>query len=194
MANPRAETRSRVLRTAATLFRRQGYNATGLNQLLSQSNAPKGSLYLHFPGGKEQLAAEAVQLSADELGAQMDEALARAADPVAAIVTLGAIFARPLAESGYHDGCPISTVAVEAAGDNEEIRSACERAYGGWLAGLHRQFRDWGVPEEEAQPLAEVVLSGIQGALILAKVRHDCAPIHDVTARLGALVASAVRR
>ena len=193
MANPRTETRSRVLRTAAGLFRRQGYHGTGLTQLLSQSSAPKGSLYFHFPGGKEQLAAEAVALSAAELGAQMREALQHATDPATAIVTLGTLFARPLAESDYRDGCPIATVAMETSGENEQIRGACSDAYGSWLAGLTLRIRTWGVPEAEAAPLAELVLAGIQGALLLAKVQRDCAPIHQVTARLGALVAAAVR-
>ena len=194
MANPRPETRSRVLRTAATLFRRQGYNGTGLNQLLSESNAPKGSLYFHFPGGKEQLAAEAVTLSAGELGAQIREALTQETDPAVAIVTLGDLFAHPLAESGYREGCPIATVAMETSGDNEQIRAACSDAYGEWLSGLTLRIRTWGVPQAEAAPLAELVLSGIQGALLLAKVQQDCAPIHQVTARLGVIVAAAVRQ
>jgi len=194
MANPRPETRSRVLRTAATLFRRQGYNGTGLNQLLSESNAPKGSLYFHFPGGKEQLAAEAVTLSAGELGAQIREALTQETDPAVAIVTLGDLFAHPLAASGYREGCPIATVAMETSGDNEQIRAACSDAYGEWLSGLTLRIRTWGVPQAEAAPLAELVLSGIQGALLLAKVQQDCAPIHQVTARLGVIVAAAVRQ
>lgn len=186
-------TRDRILFATAELFRRQGYHGTGLNQLLSESRAPKGSLYFHFPGGKEQLAAEAVTLAAAELGAQLREALEQATDPATAIVTLGELFAGPLAESGYRDGCPIATVAMETSGDNEQIRASCADAYGAWLAGLTLRIRSWGVPQDEAAPLAELVLSGIQGALLLAKVRQDCTPIHQVTARLGALVAASVR-
>ncbi|MBC3844139.1 TetR/AcrR family transcriptional regulator [Streptacidiphilus sp. 4-A2] len=193
MANTRPETRSKVLRTAAALFRRQGYHGTGLNQLLSESKAPKGSLYFHFPGGKEQLAAEAVTLAAAELGAQMREALEHATDPATAIVTVGNLFAGQLAESGYRDGCPIATVAMETSGDNEQIRESCSNAYGAWLAGLTLRIHGWGVPQDEAAPLAELVLSGIQGALLLAKVQQDCTPIHQVTARLGTLVAASVR-
>ena len=146
-----------------------------------------------FPGPKEQPSAEAVLLSAGELGAQLNEALDRAADPVSAIVTLGALFARPLAESGYRDRCPVATAVTEAAGDHPATRAACSRAYTGWLEALAARLQRWGVPQDEAGPLAEVVLSGIQGALLLAKARQDCAPLHTVTTRLGALVAAAAR-
>ena len=181
MPNQRPENRSRLLRRATSLFQRQGYPAAALNELLDGGD---------FPGGEEQLTVEAVLLTAAELGAQMVEVLDRATDPVAAIVTLGALFARPLAESGYRGGCTISTIALELAADHPEIRTACAHAYGGWLGILDQRFRAWGVPTGESAALAEVVLSGIEGALVLAKVRRDCAPIHQVTARLGALVAS----
>ncbi|MFC1414508.1 TetR family transcriptional regulator [Streptacidiphilus sp. N1-12] len=202
MATPRTETRSRVLRTAATLFRRQGYHATGLNQLLAESSAPKGSLYFHFPGGKEQLAAEAVLLSARDLGTQMGEAMdaaSAAASPsgagaeaaAAAIAALGNLFAESLESSGYLEGCPIATVALETASANADIRSACARSYAAWQTGLAKRMRGWGVPQDEADPLAELVLAGLQGALLLARVRQDAALVRQIADRLGAQVAAA---
>ena len=68
----RTDTRQRMLDTAADLFQSQGYHATGLTQLTTAGGAPKGSLYFHFPGGKEQLAAEAVQLSSERTGALLE--------------------------------------------------------------------------------------------------------------------------
>jgi len=145
------------------------------------------------PGRKEQVTVGAVLTVAVELGTQMSEAFDRAPDLASAVVTLGALFARPLAESGYRQGCPITAIAVEIAGENEEIRTACAQAYGAWLEGLALCLRKRAVPDAEAAPLAEVILAGIQGALLLARVRKDCAPIHQVTARLGAMATSAAR-
>ena len=52
-----AATRDRIVDASAELFRRQGYNATGVKQIVTEAQAPFGSLYHFFPGGKEQLAA-----------------------------------------------------------------------------------------------------------------------------------------
>src|SRR6187431_1329538 len=120
----KTDTRERVLRTAAKLFRTQGYHATGLNQVLAEGEAPKGSLYFHFPGGKEQLAVESLQLSGSEFRAHLrqigslDEALE--------------LLGQRLIESDFKDGCPIATVALDAAGESELIREACDQAYVSW--------------------------------------------------------------
>src|SRR3954453_12156456 len=52
--------RERLLDSAVDLLQRQGYHGTGLNELLERSGAPRGSLYHYFPGGKEQMGAEAI--------------------------------------------------------------------------------------------------------------------------------------
>ncbi|XVQ81961.1 TetR/AcrR family transcriptional regulator [Microbispora siamensis] len=188
----RNDTRERVLRTAAGLFQRQGYNATGLNQVLAESRAPKGSLYFHFPEGKEQLAAEAVAIAGGELGERIAAAVAAAPGPAAAVVRIGELLAHNLEQSGFQEGCPVATVALEAAGDSEPIRSACDAAYASWLRGLADYLQGHGVDEAEA--LADLVLSSLQGALLLARVRRDTGVIHSVTRRIGGLVADAVRR
>ena len=79
-AEERTDTRERIIRVAAELFRRQGYDGTGLNQILDESGAPRGSLYFHFPGGKQQLAVEAVVASGAMLGKGMERSLDSADD------------------------------------------------------------------------------------------------------------------
>lgn len=187
----RNDTRERVLRTAAGLFQRQGYNATGLNQVLAESRAPKGSLYFHFPDGKEQLAAEAVAVAGGELGERIAAAVAAAPGPAEAVARIGDLLAHNLEESGFQEGCPVATVALEAAGDSEPIRSACDEAYASWLGGLADYLHGHGVDEAEAEALADLVLSSLQGALLLARVRRDTAVIHSVTRRIGGMVAGA---
>ncbi|MFJ9409777.1 TetR/AcrR family transcriptional regulator [Streptomyces sp. NPDC101393] len=188
MVQSRGDTRARILRTAAELFQRQGYGATGLNQVLAASGAPKGSLYFHFPQGKEQLAAEAMALAGAETGGRMAAAVSAATGPAEAIAALGALLAQGLEDSDYRDGCPIATVALEEAGDAGPIHDACQETYRLWLSGLTGQLRSWGSSETEAQELADLAMSALQGALLLARVRRDTSVIHTVARHIGATV------
>ncbi|MFB4309279.1 TetR family transcriptional regulator [Actinomadura sp. GTD37] len=184
----RGETRERVLRTAAELFQRQGYHGTGLNQVLAESGAPKGSLYFHFPDGKEQLAAESVTLSGRTVAEALAAAVLAAPDGRAGLAALGDHFARSLRESDFRKGCPVATVALETAAESETIRGACDTAYGDWLAGLRAALLGWGVPEDRAGPLATLVLSSLQGAVMLARVQRDVSAIHQATDQLAGLL------
>jgi len=187
-------TRDRVVATAGRLFREQGYHATGLNQVLAESNAPKGSLYFHFPGGKEQLAADALARSGAELGERMAAALAATDDPATGLATLAELFAAELRASDFRRGCPVATVALEAAAGSDPIRTTCDGVYSAWLAGLTERLRSWGVSAERAEPLATLTLSTLQGALLLARTRRDADLVSDVAAQLGALLTAEVTR
>ncbi|MDR6597910.1 TetR/AcrR family transcriptional regulator [Saccharothrix longispora] len=176
----RTDTRQRMVRTAADLFRAQGYHATGVNQVLAEGGAPKGSMYFHFPGGKEQLAVEAVTLA----GADLRDALAAALDagpsPAEALSRVLGLLGEQLRASGYRSGCPIATVALDATADSEPIRTACEDVYASWQAVLAEHLGD--------DDLASVALAAVEGALLLARTRRSPAPLDAVRAHLGVLL------
>ncbi|MGW6025813.1 TetR/AcrR family transcriptional regulator [Streptomyces sp. NPDC055099] len=189
MTKTRGETRARILRTAADLFQRQGYGATGLNQVLAESGAPKGSLYFHFPQGKEQLAAEAVALAGGEMGARMASVVGSAGGAQDAVLGLGELLAQGLRESGFRDGCPVATVALEQAGGEGPLGDVCQVTYDSWLSGLAEAFRGWGAADDEAAELADLVMSSLQGALLLAQVRRDSEVVSSVSRRVASVVA-----
>lgn len=172
-----------MVRTAADLFQAQGYHATGLNQVLAEGGAPKGSLYFHFPGGKEQLAAEAVALAGAELCAALRAVLAATPDPVAALGEVLRLLGDQLVASDFTRGCPISTVALDASTGSEAIRAACVDAYDSWQQVIADHLDRAGGAE-----VAVVALAAIEGAVLLARTRRDLSPLHAVGARLGALL------
>lgn len=176
----RGETRERLLRTAAVLFQTQGYHATGLNQVVAEGNAPKGSLYFHFPGGKEQLAAESLALSAGEV----QERLRSVTDLDDALD----LFAAQLVASDFRDGCPIATVALDAAAESDQIRTACASAYGSWRAVLTDFLVRQGIHVDRAPGLATTVLAAVEGALLLAKTQRDVSPLRQVAADMRILI------
>lgn len=187
----RGTTRAHVLTTAQRLFQQQGFHATGVSQILDEAAAPKGSLYFHFPGGKQQLAVEAVGLGAQELGEAIDAVIAEAPDPGAAVRTMSELLAQRLEDSGFLDGCPISTVALDA-GTSAPIRDACRAGYDRWLTSIADALVDAGLRRSEAAELALTVLSTIEGGLLLARTRQDAGILRAVAGRAAAMVTAAL--
>jgi TetR/AcrR family transcriptional repressor of lmrAB and yxaGH operons len=182
-----------VLRTAATLFQTQGYHATGLNQVLAEGGAPKGSLYFHFPGGKEQLASEALTLAGGEMCQLIKETLHAAEEPEAAVETVLEYLADALVSSDFTAGCPVATVALDAAGGSDTIRSACDHVYQSWTDVIADFLAGHGVDADRSSALAVVLVASIEGALLLARTQRDVAPLRAVGAHLRLTIAEAMR-
>ncbi|WP_019634537.1 TetR/AcrR family transcriptional regulator [Actinomadura atramentaria] len=190
---PRGETRQRILDAARTLFHRQGYHATGVNQILAEAAAPKGVLYFHFPGGKEQLAAETVLRSGEELGRALDAVLAQSDDLAAAARGIADLLGAALEGTQFREGCPIASVALDVAAESDQVRAACAQGYQQWIDLIAERLRQRGVPAGTTQELAVFVLSSIEGALLLARVQHDTAPLRNIAARLTDVIAAEIR-
>ena len=170
------ETRDRILDATIRLLRRQGYTATGIKQIVAEGAAPLGSIYHYFPGGKEQIGTEALARS----GERVRQTIARAADAPdlpAAINTYFVVNAERLRDSDYQRGCPIATVALETASDNERIRQVCEEVFNGWQVTLAQVFTGAGIREGDAGPLATFVLSSYEGALTMSRALRDIQPM-----------------
>jgi TetR/AcrR family transcriptional repressor of lmrAB and yxaGH operons len=181
-----------MVRTTARLLQRQGYHGTGLNQIVTESDSPKGSIYFHFPGGKEQLAAEALDLSSRVV---TDQLTAHAAETTTATLDawLGWVSER-LERSEFREGCPIATVALEVAPTSDSLRDSCVVHFDRMIDLLAERLRGDGFSEAEAHDTATVLYAAIQGALVLAKGRRSVEPIDDIRAALPRLVGEPRRR
>ncbi|RMI32932.1 TetR/AcrR family transcriptional regulator [Nocardia stercoris] len=173
---PRSETRQRFLDAAADLFQRQGYHATGLNQLVSAGGAPKGSFYFHFPGGKEQLATEAVSQSGEQMRVMLTTLLDTGGFP-AVIDALVEV----LEQSGYERGCPLANIALDGS---DALRGAVADQLGSWRSAITGYLTAYEVEPARAEQLSTMALASIEGALLLAKTWRDAAPLRSVGAYL----------
>jgi TetR/AcrR family transcriptional repressor of lmrAB and yxaGH operons len=158
--------------SAATLFRRQGYAATGLSQILESAGVKPGSLYHHFPQGKQQLAAAVV----DAAGAAVERLLRRflaGGQPVADIVDQWVDLLIAGLNADQRDGCPIEPIATESVNASPLVREASARAFTGWCRAIEERLdaEDW--PAAEAESVAVAVISLIEGALILSRTTGD---------------------
>jgi len=128
-----AETKERIIDVSAELLRRQGYAGTGVKQIVAAAKAPFGSIYHHFPGGKEELGAAAIRRS----GALYELLIPEIFDPAPDLVSAVRLFfegaAAHLEESEYEDACPIATVALEVASSSEKLREATHDVFESWL-------------------------------------------------------------
>jgi TetR/AcrR family transcriptional regulator, lmrAB and yxaGH operons repressor len=169
--------RAKLLGATADLLHRQGYAATGLSEIVERSGAPKGSLYFYFPGGKEELVAAALAASRDELARAFDKLLAAAPTAVAALHAVVMFFQAQLESSRFHKGCPIATVALEQAAGSDPLQAACSAAYTQWQTLVEDRLVREGYGVERAASLATLILSTIEGALILSRAHRSTAPL-----------------
>jgi AcrR family transcriptional regulator len=173
-----AGTKDRIMDSSAELFRRQGYAGTGIKQILMAANAPFGSLYHFFPGGKEQLGAETIR-SSGQLYIQLFATIAMQAPDVPSAV--GAFFsgaAETLVETDYADACPIATVALEVSSTNEQLRTACAEVFDSWIAGATQYFAAAGIPSAAARELAISMLCLLEGAFVFCRAMRSTEPLH----------------
>src|SRR6266436_5300068 len=120
----RTDSRSRMIHAAAELFRQHGYHATTFSDVVRDSGAPRGSTYFHFPGGKAELAREAIARAGDEVEEMVSQAARHAGDPASLVRALAQILASRLERSGYQSGCAIATMVLELAPRDEEDRKS----------------------------------------------------------------------
>ncbi|HEX7610461.1 MAG TPA: TetR/AcrR family transcriptional regulator [Solirubrobacteraceae bacterium] len=184
---PGRSSREAFIRTTAKLLRRRGYAASGLNEIVALSGAPKGSLYFHFPGGKEELAVAAMTRSGEQLTRAIEGALGSREDLGEGLGLLIDALGEGLRASGYADGCPIATVALEGSTESEAVRAAAAGAFDAWLAVLRSRIAAAGLDEDAAARRALLALCAIEGALILARAQRDLAPLRAVREELLAL-------
>lgn len=173
-----------MVRTAAELFRRQGYDGTGLSEVLEKSGAPRGSLYFHFPGGKEELAVEAVAAEGAGIGKGIELLLQSSDDVAEAIGRVVEYLAGDLERSDYTRGCPVAAVTLDTAVGSRRVREACRKAFGRWQSLLEARLRAAGWREAAAREEAILILAAIEGGLTLARAHRDPEPLHAVARRL----------
>jgi TetR/AcrR family transcriptional repressor of lmrAB and yxaGH operons len=181
--------RQPIIDAAVTLFRRQGYSGTGLNEIVDESGAPKGSLYYYFPDGKASIAVAAVEEAGRRVVGTMAELAAKTASTGELLKAHARLLAGWMRASGFRDGCPITTVLLELAPADRAVAQAGRDAYAARLRLLTDKLIADGLPEARAVRLAGLCTSAIQGALIQARVERSGAPIETAADELAELLA-----
>lgn len=186
MPKPKSDSKERLIEAASRLFSQQGYQATGLSQIVEESGAARGSVYFLFPDGKEGIAVEAIKQSSE----QMRQLLIATSEPCATIPEwlrrICDVISERLQASGFRRGSPFAAVTLDAVNDeSSRLGHVCHKAYEEWIQDtatiLSQKF---GVEEERASVLATSAIGAIEGALILCRARQSTEPLALITRML----------
>jgi TetR/AcrR family transcriptional regulator, lmrAB and yxaGH operons repressor len=184
------QTQTQIIETTSALLERQGYNATGLNQIVAESGAPKGSLYYYFPDGKEQIGAETLLWSGEHMAERIRAGLSQAEATGEAVSLLAMSIADAIEDSKFQAGGPLTTVALETATSSERLNLACREAYSVMQSVFTEKFRDNGFEESQAVDLAGYVLAVFEGSILLSRVQHSGSPLRQAAAHLKSYIKS----
>ncbi len=174
-----SDARERAIRTTARLLCRQGYAATGLAEVLELSGAPKGSFYFHFPGGKEQLATEAIESADGYVNHMIQSTLDRSESPDLAVRGLAALFASWLERSGYVEGCPVTTVTLETEPGSGPLADACASSFRNWEDSMTQYLEANGYSPDRSAKLANLILCSLEGAFVLSRSQASPEPFSN---------------
>ena len=174
---PRLSTaKTQLIKTARSLFRRRGYHAVGLTEILEASGAPKGSFYHHFPRGKEALAEAAVQAASDDMTALIHSAFAEARtleEGVDALVDALAVY---FSKSCFEAGCPITSVLLDMTPQSERMVEIGQAAFRDWGRALIAEAERLG-ETRDIRAASRALLVALEGGWIIARIEQDTGPI-----------------
>lgn len=183
--------RTQMIEAASRLFSKRGYRSTTMRGVVEEAGAPWGSVHHYWPGGKEQLGVAAIEFGDQCVRAAISSCVESAATAGEAVAMYLDLVGRVLEDSGWENGCPVTTVALEVASDGTAVTRACAAAFTGWCALWAAAFRASGVPADEAAELATNVVGAISGALVLSRVSRTTTPMRLAAESLRAQVESA---
>lgn len=186
------DTRTRLVQTTLRLLQAHGYHGTGLNLILSESGAPRGSLYFHFPGGKEQLALEAVRYGIAWATRDLEASLKSAPDPVDGVCAYIDAAARLMRDSNFAFGCPVAPVILDSPESESPLWEACRSAFEQWHGVLAEGLREAGATAERAKTLATLIIASLEGALLMSRSQRDTRALDTISSELLQIVRGAL--
>lgn len=181
-------TRFRMIEAAADAFEREGFSGAGLAAILDASDAPRGSLYFHFPGGKEELAIAAIDASAARLAVDVESVLRSAKSASGGVARVVELLADRLEAAGFEKGCPITSIVASSSAAPDGVRQAVADAMTVLETRLGAFLVAHGKRPNDAARAATVVLAAIEGALLLARIHRSRDPLARVAKALPTLV------
>lgn len=163
-------TKERLIATTADLISKKGFRAVGINEVISAVEVPKGSLYHHFPKGKESLVSQAVKFAGRmQMERYIDAVRGKGAEE--GLIAIIDVMINDLKTSDFAEACPIAIVALEASAATEDIRRACDAMFKDWQKGLAVYLEKRGITNGLEK--SEQFYAVLEGGFVLSKAHRD---------------------
>lgn len=179
-----------MLSAAVELFRERGYAGVGVAELLAKSGAPRGSLYFHFPSGKEQIGAEVVARVGAEVAARFRELHESGVDIETFIERVFKASAKESKDRRYKASCPMAAIATGYGEGNPKLAAAVRVAFSSWEAEIRKAAVARGMSEANAAIFASATLAAMEGAFVISKAQESSDPHKNACRAITALAAA----
>jgi TetR/AcrR family transcriptional repressor of lmrAB and yxaGH operons len=172
--------KEQMIEGALALLAKNGLQATSFSEVLALTKAPRGSIYHHFPGGKEELVAAALSLSEQKTL----ESIKGLSGDTPEKITEGflGLWRYLLTTSNFTAGC--SAVAVTVATDSPMLLERTTSIFRSWQQQLSKQFVEAGLAKKEALDFATVLIASSEGAVVMARAEKSMEPFERVAEML----------
>src|SRR5687768_8266091 len=178
-------TRQKLVETAASLMRRTGLTGAGINELVRESGAPKGSVYHFFPGGKQQIASEALGHYAHAVVYFIEMTLRQKRTPASKVRALFDAFADRVEQGRWQSSCAAGAVCLDLDARSEGLREVVASCLDHYVDAIARHFES--NDYEKSRSFAGLLLSAIEGAYIRSRAHQTSEPFREAGAWLAEL-------
>ena len=187
-AGKRGSTRTKMLIAAAEVLRERGAAGLTIDEVLARSGAPRGSVYYHFPAGRNQILSEALRYAGEAITEVIDEAAAKGG--MYLVREFVVFWEELLVESDFAAGCPVVAAAIGSADQEPQLSTVAGSIFDHWRDALTRAFVSDGFAASDAASLAITSIAALEGAVVLCRSTRTVDPLRDVAHQLEFLIKS----
>jgi AcrR family transcriptional regulator len=184
----RGATRTNMLISAAEVLRERGAAGVTIDEVLARSGAPRGSVYYHFPEGRNQILTEALQYAGEAITEVIDEAAAKGG--LYLVRQFVEFWEDLLVESDFTAGCPVVAAAIGSADEEPQLTTVAGGIFSHWRDALTRAFVSDGFDEPCAASLSIMCIASLEGAVVLCRSTRSVGPLRDVAEQVEFLIKS----
>lgn len=177
------KTKERIVQSAADLIRIKGYYGTGINEIIGETNIPKGSLYHHFPEGKDSIVQAALEEAAKQLAISFKNAMKGKANACEGLKAVVDLYIKEFRKNGLKYGCPLAAVSLDVSSDNELLRATCSDMFDFWKQAI-KSYVEYKGGYSNSDEIAEHFLIQFEGAIMLSRVYKSTKPLELIKKEL----------